>query len=147
MKTRREFLAQAPLGLLGAVVAGRAGAQAASASVTPPPGSPGAFNTAPPVGPALNSATFAEAEKLEQVTLTDAQRAMAASSWPTSMADLLERRTGPNKVALADSLSPATVWNPILAGQHVGPAHERFVPSRVPRRHCRRMTRTSRSRR
>lgn len=129
MKTRREFLAQAPLGLLGAVVAGRAGAQAASASVTPPPGSPGAFNTAPPVGPALTPATFAEAEKLEQVTLTDAQRAMAVGSWPTSMAGLLERRTGPNKIALADSLAPATVWDPILPGQHVGPARDRFVAS------------------
>ena len=129
MKTRREFLAQAPLGLLGAVVAGRAGAQAASASVTPPPGSPGAFNTAPPVGPALTPATFAEAEKLEQVTLTAAQRAMAVGSWPTSMAGLLERRTGPNKIALADSLAPATVWDPILPGQHVGPARDRFVAS------------------
>ncbi len=128
MKTRREFLAQTPLGLLGAVVAGSAMAQAGSASA-PPPGSPGAFNTAPPVGPALTPATFAEAEKLEQVTLTDAQRAMAVGSWPTSMAGLLERRTGPNKIALADSLAPATVWDPILPGQHVGPAHDRFVAS------------------
>ena len=129
MKTRREFLAQAPLGLLGAVVAGSAMAQAGSASVTPPPGSPSAFNTAPPVGPALTPATFAEAEKLEQVTLTAAQRAMAVGSWPTSMAGLLERRTGPNKIALADSVAPATVWDPILPGQHVGPAHDRFVAS------------------
>ena len=131
MKTRREFLAQAPLGLLGAVMAGRAGAQAASASVTPPPGSPGAFNTAPPAGPALTPATFAEAEKLEQVALTAAQRAMAVGSWPTSMAGLLERRTGPNKIALADSLAPATVWDPILPGQHVGPTRDRFVASAI----------------
>ncbi len=130
MKTRREFLTQAPLGLLGAVVAANAMAQAGSASA-PPPGSPGAFNTAPPVGPALTPATFSEAEKLQQVALTAAQRAMAAGSWPTSMAGLLERRTGPNKIALADSLAPATVWNPILPGQHVGPAHDRFVASAI----------------
>ena len=131
MKTRREFLTQAPLGLLGAVVAANAMAQAGSASA-PPPGSPGAFNTAPPVGPALTPATFSEAEKLQQVVLTPAQRAMAAGSWPTSMAGLLERRTGPNKIALADSLAPATVWDPILPGQHVGPAHDRFVASAIP---------------
>lgn len=130
MKTRREFLTQAPLGLLGAVVAANAMAQAGSASA-PPPGSPGAFNTAPPLGPALTPATFSEAEKLQQVALTPAQRAMAAGSWPTSMAGLLERRTGPNKIALADSLAPATVWDPILPGQHLGPAHDRFVASAI----------------
>ena len=128
MKTRREFLSQAPLGLLGAVVASRVAAQTGTPPA-PPPGSPGAFNTAPAVGPKLSDATFAEAEKLEQVTLTAAQRAMAVSSWPTSMAGLLERRTGPNKVALADHLAPATVWNPILSGHAVGPARDRFVPA------------------
>ena len=128
MKTRRDFLTKAPLGLLGAVVASRVAAQAGTPS-PPPPGSPGAFNTAPPVGPKLSDGTFAEAEKLEQVTLTAAQRAMAVNSWPTSMAGLLERRTGPNKVALADNLAPATVWNPILTGHTVGPARNRFVPA------------------
>ncbi len=128
MKTRRDFLTKAPLGLLGAVVASRVGAQAGTPPA-PPPGSPGAFNTAPPVGPKLSDATFAEAEKLEQVTLTAAQRAMAVNSWPTSMAGLLERRTGPNKVALAANLAPATVWNPILTGHTVGPARNRFVPA------------------
>jgi Asp-tRNA(Asn)/Glu-tRNA(Gln) amidotransferase A subunit family amidase len=128
MKTRRDFLTKAPLGLLGAVVASRAGAQTGTPPA-PPAGSPGAFNTSPPVGPKLSDATFAEAEKLEQVTLTAAQRAMAVSSWPTSMAGLLERRTGPNKIALADNLAPATVWNPILSGHTVGPARDRFVPA------------------
>ena len=126
MKTRREFLAQAPLGLLGAVVAGSAVAQVGAASA-PPPGSPGAFNTAPPTGPALTPATFAEAEKLQQVTLTAAQRAMAASSWPTAMAGLLERRVGPKKVVLADDLAPATVWNPTLTGQRAGPTRDHFA--------------------
>ena len=59
--------------------------------------------------------------------MTDAQRQMAAGSWRTSMAALLERRTGPRTIALEDSLAPATVWNPILPGDHVGPARDRFV--------------------
>lgn len=132
MKTRREFLAHAPLGLLGAVVATRTMAQTGEPTVpTVPPGSPAAFNTAPPVGPQLTSATFAEAEKLQQVVMTDTQRAMAVRSWPTSMAGLLERRTGPNRIALADSLAPATVWQPVLGGQSAGPAHDRFMPAPV----------------
>ncbi|MGN6383092.1 MAG: amidase [Dyella sp.] len=130
MKTRRDFLTQAPLGLLGAVVAGGALAQTGE-TTTPPPGSPGAFNTAPPVGPKLTTATFAEAEKLQQVTMTEAQRAMAVANWPTSMAALLERRTGPRKVALEEGLAPATTWFPAMGQAHVGPAHDRFVPSKV----------------
>lgn len=130
MKTRRDFLTQAPLGLLGAVVAGGALAQTGE-TTTPPPGSPGAFNTAPPVGPKLTTATFAEAEKLQQVTMTEAQRAMAVANWPTSMAALLERRTGPRKVALEEGLPPATTWFPAMGRAHVGPAHDRFVPSKA----------------
>ncbi|MGA0586433.1 amidase [Dyella sp. KRB-257] len=130
MKTRRDFLTQAPLGLLGAVVASGALAQTGE-TTAPPPGSPGAFNTAPPVGPKLTAATFAEAEKLQQVTMTEPQRAMAVDSWPTSMAALLERRTGPRKVALEEGLPPATTWFPAMGQAHVGPAHDRFVPAKV----------------
>jgi Asp-tRNA(Asn)/Glu-tRNA(Gln) amidotransferase A subunit family amidase len=137
MKTRRDFLAQAPLGLLGAVIAGRAVAQTgeipspATPPTTPPPGSPGAFNTAPPVGPKLTTATFAEAEKLQQVTMTEAQRAMAVANWPTSLAGLLERRTGPRKVALEDGLAPATTWFPAMGRTQVGPVHDRFAPRKL----------------
>src|SRR5690349_24329577 len=133
MKTRRDFLTQAPLGVLGAVVAGRATAQAgaAPAASTPPPGSPGAFNTAPPVGPKLSTDTFAQAEKLVQVTMTGAQRQMAVANWPTSMAALLERRTGPRKVALDEGLAPATTWFPAMGRTQLGPAHDRFVPVRM----------------
>jgi Asp-tRNA(Asn)/Glu-tRNA(Gln) amidotransferase A subunit family amidase len=128
MKTRREFLAQAPLGLLGLAVASRIEAGDVD-HAKPPPGTPGAFNTAPAVGPEVTPATFAEAEKLTQVTLTPAQRAMAAANWRTSMASMLERRTGPRKVALEEGLAPATVWNPTLPGSTSGPAHDRFAPS------------------
>jgi len=97
----------------------------AGASTTP--GAPPAFNTAPPVGPEVTTGTFAEAEKLVQVQLTEAQRQMASTSWRTSMAPLLERRTGPRKLALEPTLAPATTWNPDIGGQPMGPAHDRFV--------------------
>jgi Asp-tRNA(Asn)/Glu-tRNA(Gln) amidotransferase A subunit family amidase len=77
------------------------------------------------------AATFAEAEKLAQVTMTPAEREMAAASWRRSMAPLLERRTGPRKVALDPSLSPATRWHPALAATDVGPARDSFVRSTI----------------
>ena len=117
MNTRRQFLVQAPVALLGAVAACRAEEQkpgsAGSSTSAATPGAPPAFNTAPPVGPEVSATTFAEAEKLMQVTLTDAQRGMAAKSWRTSMAALLERRTGPRKIALEPTLAPATRWAPL----------------------------------
>ncbi len=63
----------------------------------PPPGSPSAFGTAPPVGPVVSPDTFAEAEKLVRVEMTDAERAQAAGNWRNSMAALYERRTGPTQ--------------------------------------------------
>jgi len=131
MNDRREFLIRAPLGLLGVLAACRGEEQQSAAATTATPGAPPAFNTAPPVGPAVSASTFAGAEKLAQVHMTDAHRAQAAGSWRTSMAGLLERRTGPRKVALAADLAPATVWNPILPGMQVGPARDRFVRSRA----------------
>ena len=38
------------------------------------------------------------------------------------MAQYLERRTGPRKVALADTDAPATLWNPMLPGIAAPPA-------------------------
>ena len=81
------------------------------------------------MGPAVSAGTFAEAEKLAQVTLTDAQRAMAASSWRTSMAFLLERRAGPRKVPIDASVAPGTKWNPALPNEKTGPSRDRFVRS------------------
>ena len=130
MKTRRDFLTQAPLGLLGLAVAARSNAGSVS-DVKPPPGTPSAFNTAPAVGPEVTVATFAEAEKLVQVTLAPAQQAMAAANWRTSMASMLERRTGPRKLALEDTLAPATVWNPTLPGHTSGPARDHFAPGQA----------------
>ena len=77
----------------------------------------------------MSAATFAEAEKLTQVTMTPAERDMAAASWRSSMAPFLERRVGPKKVAISDVVSPATRWDPVLPGMSVGPKADRFVRS------------------
>jgi len=145
MNSRRHFLIQAPVALLGAVAACRADEQKSGAggttSTAPTPGAPPAFNTAPPVGPEVSAATFSEAEKLLQVQMTDAQRQMMAKSWRTSMAALLERRTGPRKIGLEPTLAPATRWEPAsisvavngptLAGQPRGATRDRFVRSAI----------------
>jgi Asp-tRNA(Asn)/Glu-tRNA(Gln) amidotransferase A subunit family amidase len=150
MTQRRQFLINAPLGLLA--VAGASSAfggepQASTTPATPPapatPGAPPTFGATPAVGPEVTPNTFAEAEKLMQVRLTPAERRMAAGSWRVSLASTMERRTGPRKLAIEDSVAPATVWHPAAAagaqvgatvGPTVGPtgglAHERFVRSR-----------------
>jgi Asp-tRNA(Asn)/Glu-tRNA(Gln) amidotransferase A subunit family amidase len=75
----------------------------------------------------VSPSTFAEAERLAQVTMSAAEREMAAASWPRSMAPLLERRVGPRKIALEPTVAPATRWNPALAGEAAGPARDAFV--------------------
>jgi len=138
VNTRRQFLIKAPLGLAATLAAcGGSDQQSTpgSATTTTPetPGAPPAFNTAPPVGPEVTPATFAEAEKLMQVSMTPAQREMASRSWRTSLAALFERRTGPRKLALEDTLAPATTWRPDTSkerGAEVSPvAMSRFVRS------------------
>ncbi len=131
MKSRRQFLIKAPIGLLGAAaIAGHAAEPTPTPIPIPPPGAPPTFGTAPAVGPEVTAATFAEAEKLAQVTMTAAEREMAATSWRTSMAGMLERRTGPRKVQLDASAVPATQWNPLLAGAKVGPVRDKFIRSK-----------------
>ncbi|MEP6691941.1 MAG: amidase family protein, partial [Gemmatimonadaceae bacterium] len=134
MNSRRQFLIRAPIGLLGAAAACRGEDQKPDSRAAVPgtpatPGAPPAFNTAPPVGPEVSATTFAESEKLMQVQMTDAQRRMAAGSWRTSMAALLERRTGPRKLPLDATLAPATRWDPGSIGVTPGPTRDRFVRS------------------
>ena len=132
MKSRRQFLIKAPLGLLAATTVNMTSSSAEEPKpAAPPPGAPPTFGTLPAVGPDVSPATFAEAEKLAQVTMSVAEREMAASSWRTSMAAMLERRTGPRKLALGDGVAPATQWNPVLPGMKVGPARDRFVRSKA----------------
>ena len=125
MNSRRLFLIKAPLGLLGAVAACRGKEQTPSSA--PPPGAPPTFGTLPAVGPDVSPTTFAEAEKLAQVQMTAAERTMAATSWRTSMAAMLERRTGPRKVPLEAAIAPATRWSPESIGAATGPVRDRFI--------------------
>ncbi|MEN3337509.1 MAG: hypothetical protein V7647_1185 [Acidobacteriota bacterium] len=129
MNTRRQFLITAPLSVLGAAVACGADKQNASAGSQPAatPGAPPTFGAAPAAGPPVSSSTFAEAEKLAQVTMSPAERDMAAASWPRSMAPLLERRVGPRKVALAPGVAPATRWTPLVRTGSRGPIRDTFV--------------------
>ena len=127
-RSRREFLAQSSMGLIGAVMAGEVEAaegQAAGSPQTPTPGAPPAFGTAAPVGPEVTPETFVEAEKLVQVTMSAAHRAEAAGNWRQSMAAVYERRVGPRKVEIEYGDAPATVWNPLLPG---------FVSTKITRR-------------
>jgi Asp-tRNA(Asn)/Glu-tRNA(Gln) amidotransferase A subunit family amidase len=135
MTQRRQFLINAPLGLLAVAGAARAEPQDSTTPTNPPslstPGAPPTFGATPAVGPEVTPSTFAEAEKLMQVTNTPAQRAMMAGSWRVSLSSTMERRTGPRKLAIEDSVAPATVWQPAAAvGAPTGPARERFVRSR-----------------
>jgi Asp-tRNA(Asn)/Glu-tRNA(Gln) amidotransferase A subunit family amidase len=133
VNTRRQFLIQAPIGLLGVVAACQGNDRTQTPAAAPPatPGAPPTFGTAPAVGPEVTVETFAEAEKLAQVTMTTEQRTMAARSWRRSMAAMLERRTGPRSVGLETNVAPATRWNPVLDGLTAGPARDHFVRSRT----------------
>jgi Asp-tRNA(Asn)/Glu-tRNA(Gln) amidotransferase A subunit family amidase len=116
--SRREFLTYTALGLMGAAVEPQSAATQAPPAQTgaPPPGAPPAFGTSPAAGPEVSPATFAEAEKLVQIEMTAADRAIAASNWRMQMAPMYEMRTGPRKIALEPTLAPATQWNPSLIG-------------------------------
>jgi Asp-tRNA(Asn)/Glu-tRNA(Gln) amidotransferase A subunit family amidase len=124
-KTRREFLTETSLGLVGTAVV-RTQQQKPG---EPPAGTPPAFGTGPAVGPEVSPATFAEAEKVVQVVMTPGDRAMVAESWRGNMAALYERRAGPHKVAIEDGVAPYSHWDPILPGMICGPERDRFVRS------------------
>ena len=117
MKSRRQFLASAPIGLAGAV----AGVQAQAPAATP--------SEAATPGPGVTAQTFAESEKLMQVGLTLAQRELAASSWPSAMAPLAARRVGAHALALPESLAPAATWRPAEVAPVAMPARDRIVRS------------------
>src|SRR5579863_297057 len=126
-RSRREFLTATSFAALGAVAASRIQAQSPS---NLPPGAPSAFGAGPAFGPEVSVTTFAEAEKLVQFPLTDSERAISAASWRKTLASLYERRVGPRKLALEDTLAPATTWNPMLRGMKPVTEQDRFVRSR-----------------
>ena len=107
LNSRRQFLATS---LALAAAAYRSEAQTPG---EPQPGSPPAFGTGPLVGPEVSPATFAEAEKLVQIQMSEGDRALAAASWRQNLASLYERRTGPRKVPMDGTLAPASRWKPV----------------------------------
>ena len=131
MNTRRQFLITAPIAVLVTATACRK--QAPSTNSQPPPetaGAPPTFGTGAGAGPPITPETFAEAEKLMQVTMTPAERQLAADTWRTSLAQYLERRTGPRKVSIGPTDLPGTLWNPMLPGIAAQPARDQFVRSK-----------------
>jgi Asp-tRNA(Asn)/Glu-tRNA(Gln) amidotransferase A subunit family amidase len=125
--SRREFLTQSALTILGATAAKSTLAQTPATPSTP--GAPPAFGTSPAVGPEVAATTFAEAEKLIQFPLTEKDRAQAAGNWRSAMAPLCERRVGPRKVAIPDTTPPYSRWDCTLPGMNPGPAQNEFIPS------------------
>src|SRR5206468_7076786 len=115
--------------LLGAACRETGEKQTASEQL--PSGAPPAFGTAPPVGPDVSARTFAEAGKLLNVELTEAERNQAAANWRKSMAPLYERRTGLRKVAIDAATSPYSRWDPVLPGKTAGPSRDQFRWSRI----------------
>src|SRR2546421_833785 len=135
-KSRRHFLTQASLGLIGAAVASSSGRQDHTNEIAQeptqlPPGAPPAFGTGPAVGPDVSPATFAEAEKLVQVNLSTTDRAQAAETWRVNVASLYERRTGPRTIALEPTLAPFSRYHSVLPGQTAGPPRDQFIRTKT----------------
>jgi Asp-tRNA(Asn)/Glu-tRNA(Gln) amidotransferase A subunit family amidase len=122
--SRRKFITNTTVGLLGAALAATTDAQEPAQL---PPGAPSAFGTGPAVGPEVSSTTFAEAEKLVRIELTAADRAQAASTWRVNMAALLERRSGPRTVPIDPTVAPYSRTISTLPGQDPGPKQNRFI--------------------
>ena len=131
MNTRREFLLRAPLGVLVAATACRNEPPTNNSQSTTTAGAPPTWGTGPGSGPPVTTATFAEAEKLMQVSMTPPERQQAAESWRQSLAPYLERRVGPRKVAIEATDAPATLWNPMLPGLALPTSPDRFVRSKA----------------
>jgi len=131
-KSRRQFLSRASIGLMATASACRRAAEKpAQKPAELPAGAPPAFGTAPEVGPEVSPGTFAEAEKLVQVSLSGAEREMAAGNWRKAMAPVYERRTGPRKFTLEPAVAPGSRWDPVLPGQNAGPERDRFIRTKA----------------
>lgn len=133
-KSRREFLTQSSLTVIAAAAAPFVSVPETVQAQDPTQqvaGEPSAFGTAPPVGPAVDANTFAQAEKLVQVALTPSERELAAHTWASDMAPLYERRTGPRKIDLPSSLAPYSRCNPVLPGEFSGPQRNQFLPTKI----------------
>ena len=131
MNTRRQFLITAPIAVLVTATACRWQTPSGNSPAAPETaGAPPTFGSGAGAGPPVTPDTFAEAEKLMQVTMSPAERQQAADTWRTSLAQYLERRTGPRQVGISATEAPATLWNPMLPGIAVLPTREQFVRSK-----------------
>jgi Asp-tRNA(Asn)/Glu-tRNA(Gln) amidotransferase A subunit family amidase len=135
-KSRREFLTQSSLGILGAAVAVKADAleelQKVAQKQKPgaePEGTPPVYGAGPAIGPQVSPETFVEAEKLVQIEMPPAHIKQAADSWPYTVANVYERRTGPHKLAIESNIAPWSRYICVLPGTQAGPAQDRFVRS------------------
>lgn len=130
LRSRRTFLKHGSLGLAAAAIGCHSASEPekpAAAPASTPSTAPGNPTVPAAAGPEVSGVTFAEAEKLVRVSLTDAERKEAAANWRQAMAPVYERRTGPRKVTLEPTLAPATQWNPAIPGTPPVPQHDRFV--------------------
>ncbi|MGA8707450.1 MAG: amidase [Steroidobacteraceae bacterium] len=131
--SRRDFFAAASAALLGSAASGRAAEtpvpDSSAGSANAPPGSPPAFGTAVPVGPEVTAETFRQASKLVQIEFTDGELSEAASNWRDGLASIYERRTGPRRVVLEDSVAPYSQVSPVLPGWRRRTTADRFIRS------------------
>lgn len=128
-KSRRKFLTVISAGLIGAAAGRNNYAQAPGSQPQTTPGAPPTTGTSPLVGPEISRTTLKEAEKLVQFNMADSEVDLAASTWRRGMTHLYERRTGPRKVDLGDTLAPATKWNPMLPDVKRAEIRDRFISS------------------
>lgn len=110
MGSRREFIG---IGASLVVAPLARAAEPASAEQPSEPGVPPAFGTGTPQGPAVNAETFRAAERLARVEMTEADLAQAASNWREGIAAVYERRTGPRRVSIPESVGPWSLHNPL----------------------------------
>jgi len=124
-KSRREFLVNTSIALVGTAVLGQEPTEQKPSE--PPPGAPPAFGTAAAVGPEVSPETFVQAEKLVQIEMKPADIKMAADTWRSNLAPLYERRTGPRKIAIEPQIAPYSRWDPVLPGQKHAQLRDQFI--------------------
>jgi Asp-tRNA(Asn)/Glu-tRNA(Gln) amidotransferase A subunit family amidase len=124
-RSRREFLVNTSIALVGTAVLGQEPSEQKPSE--PPPGAPPAFGTAAAVGPEVSPETFVQAEKLVQIEMKPADIKMAADTWRSNIAPLYERRTGPKKIAIEPQIAPYSRWDPVLPGQKHGQLRDEFI--------------------
>src|SRR5262249_44631913 len=125
--SRREFITQTALSVIGAAAALESASVAQEQQPSAPPaGMPPAFGTGPAVGPPVTATAVAEAEKLVQIEMTQADQQVAAETWRVNMASLMERRSGPRKIALEPSVAPFSHYESLPVAHATPPQQDRF---------------------